>query len=45
MENKLDDYGAFERIKMSRDSFGSLKSYRNFINPFGFVAQLLLILV
>jgi hypothetical protein len=35
-ENRLDDYSTFEKMKVSRDNVGSLKSYRNFINPFGF---------
>ncbi len=35
-DNRLDDCSIFERMEMSKDSVGSLKSYKNFTNPFGF---------
>jgi hypothetical protein len=35
-ENRLDDSGTCERMEVSRDSFGSLKSYKNFTRPLRF---------
>jgi hypothetical protein len=35
-ESRLKGYNSLERMEVGRDSVGSLKSYKNFINPLGF---------
>ncbi len=41
-ENRLDVYGTFERMKVSKDSVGSLKSWETSQTILGLVAQLLI---